>query len=112
MKPPEKTGLHPLPLDNDRLWDANDVARFFAASRSWVYHQSEAGTLPCLRIGGFLRFDPSTIRAFAAGGGIQPSLPSAGVRKMRSTRNTSDGRTITVGDVSPARRAAVAGKDR
>ena len=28
---------------NDELWDANDVARYLKASRSWVYHQAEAG---------------------------------------------------------------------
>ena len=36
------------------LWDANDVARYLKASRSWVYHQAEAGRLPHLRIGGLL----------------------------------------------------------
>ena len=40
------------------LWDANDVARYMKASRSWVYHQAEAGNLPHLRIGALLRFDP------------------------------------------------------
>jgi predicted DNA-binding transcriptional regulator AlpA len=47
-----------------RLWDANDVARYIGASRSWVYHQAEAGRLPCIRILGFLRFDPQAVRAF------------------------------------------------
>ena len=27
----------------EELWDANDVARYLKASRSWVYHQAEAG---------------------------------------------------------------------
>jgi excisionase family DNA binding protein len=49
------------------LWDANDVARYLKASRSWVYHQAEAGHLPHLRIGGLLRFDPPTVKAFARG---------------------------------------------
>ena len=55
------------PADGEGLWDARDVARYFRASRSWVYHQAEAGTLPCLRIGGLLRFDPRVVRMFAAG---------------------------------------------
>jgi len=55
----------------DELWDANDAARYLKVSRSWVYQRAEAGTLPCLRIGGLLRFDPATIRAFARGE-IQP----------------------------------------
>jgi len=49
------------------LWDANDVARYMKVSRSWVYQRAEAGTLPCLRVGGLVRFDPDTIRAFARG---------------------------------------------
>jgi excisionase family DNA binding protein len=49
------------------LWDANDVARYLKASRSWVYQRAESGLLPCLRIGGLLRFDQDVIRAFAKG---------------------------------------------
>ena len=52
---------------NEELWDANDVARYLKASRSWVYHQAEAGRLPHLRIGGLLRFEPPTVKAFARG---------------------------------------------
>jgi excisionase family DNA binding protein len=55
----------------DELWDANDVAHYLKASRSWVYQRAEAGLLPCLRMGGLLRFDPATVRAFARGE-IQP----------------------------------------
>ncbi|NVJ15324.1 helix-turn-helix domain-containing protein [Myxococcus sp. AM010] len=46
------------------LWDANDVARFLKTSRSWVYQRAQAGELPCLKIGGLLRFEPAAIRAF------------------------------------------------
>jgi excisionase family DNA binding protein len=49
------------------LWDANDVARYLKVSRSWVYQRAEAGLLPCLHVGGLLRFDPETVRAFARG---------------------------------------------
>ena len=51
----------------EALWGANDVARYLKASRSWVYHHAEAGDLPCLRVGGLLRFNPETVRAFARG---------------------------------------------
>ena len=54
--------MNPL---TDTLWDARDVAQYLKVSRSWVYHQAEAGLLPCLRLGGLLRFDPATIRSFA-----------------------------------------------
>ncbi len=50
-----------------RLWTADDVARFLSASRSWVYQRAEAGLLPCLRIGGLLRFEPKVIKAHARG---------------------------------------------
>ena len=46
---------------SDDLWDANDVARYIKASRSWVYHQAEAGKIPHLRIGALLRFDPEAV---------------------------------------------------
>lgn len=63
-----------LPLAPDEaLWDALDVAAYLKASRSWVYHQAEAGLLPCIRIGGLLRFDPCAIRAFV---GQQQATPA------------------------------------
>ncbi len=59
------TEIDGAPTEGDsRLWDANDVARYIGASRSWVYHQAEAGRLPCIGILGFLRFDPHAVRAF------------------------------------------------
>jgi len=51
----------------DELWDANGVARYLKVSRSWVYQKAEEGALPCLRVGGLIRFDPATVRAFARG---------------------------------------------
>lgn len=60
-----KTTDHP---DQDgTLWDASDVATYLKASRSWVYQRAEAGQLPCLRIGGLLRFEPAAVRAYARG---------------------------------------------
>jgi excisionase family DNA binding protein len=50
---------------NNSLWDVRDVAAYLKVSRSWVYHRAEAGTLPCLRIGALVRFEPDEIRAFA-----------------------------------------------
>jgi excisionase family DNA binding protein len=66
-------------IELDRLWTANDVARYLQASRSWVYQKAESGALPCLRIGGFLRFEPEAIRDFArgsaAGSAVVESVP-------------------------------------
>ncbi len=49
------------------LWDVRDVAQYLKASISWVYKAAERGELPCMRIGGLLRFDARAVRAFALG---------------------------------------------
>lgn len=46
----------------EALWTPAQVAEFLNLSRSWVYQRAEDGTLPCLRIGGALRFEPEAIR--------------------------------------------------
>jgi excisionase family DNA binding protein len=56
------------------LWDAQDVARYLKVSRSWVYHQAEAGLLPHLRVGALLRFDPDTIRAYTKGSTVRSKI--------------------------------------
>src|SRR5205823_6674789 len=53
--------------EREPLWDARDVAAYLKASRSWVYMKAEAGQLPCIRIGGLLRFHRSAVEAFARG---------------------------------------------
>lgn len=62
----EPTPSHHSAID-PTLWDANDVAAFLKVSRSWVYHRAESGELPHLRVGGLLRFEPLSIRAYARG---------------------------------------------
>ena len=59
-------------LSDDRLWKPQDVARYLAMSRSWVYQRSATGELPSLNIGGALRFDPAEIKAI---GTYAPALP-------------------------------------
>jgi excisionase family DNA binding protein len=54
-----------VPGPHPSLWDANDVARYLKVSRSWVYQRAESGLLPCLRVGGLVRFDPEAVHAFA-----------------------------------------------
>lgn len=66
--------------DGSRLWDANDVARYIGASRSWVYHQAEAGRLPCIRILGFLRFHPQAVRDFVQAASSAPATLKSGQR--------------------------------
>ena len=67
-------------IDDSRLWDANDVARYIGASRSWVYHQAEAGRFPCIRILGFLRFDPQAVRALVQAASAAPATLRKGQR--------------------------------
>ena len=65
------------------LWDARDVAAFLKVSRSWVYHKAEAGMLPCLRIGGLLRFDPQKIRELVLGDALSAKIGTAGREATR-----------------------------
>lgn len=67
----------------DGLWDANDVAGYLKVSRSWVYHRAEAGQLPCVRVGGLLRFDPAAIRASARGEAPAAKRVVAFAKKIR-----------------------------
>jgi len=70
-----KALLDPENVSSDEsLWDAQDVARYLKVSRSWVYHQAEAGLLPHLRVGSLLRFDPDTIRAYTKGSTVRSKV--------------------------------------
>jgi excisionase family DNA binding protein len=58
------------PVNNaqlESLWTAVEVAAYLRASRSWVYQHAEDGTLPSMRIGGLLRFEPDAVRRWARG---------------------------------------------
>lgn len=56
--------MSPSNGDFESLWSVEKVAKFLGASRSWVYREAAAGLLPCIRIGGLLRFSPADIRDF------------------------------------------------
>lgn len=51
----------PLP---PRLLDVDGLAQVLGRSRDWIYDEVEAGRLPAIRVGRFLRFDPSDIAAW------------------------------------------------
>ena len=51
----------------DRLWTAKETCAYLRVSKSWVYKAAEAGTIPVVRIGALLRFDPERIKAWAKG---------------------------------------------
>lgn len=48
----------------EALWTVADVARFLSMSRQWVYKHAELGSLPCVRFGASLRFQPSEVRRY------------------------------------------------
>lgn len=54
----------PAAVAIEELWTADETAKFLRVSRPWVYMRAEAGLLPHLRVGGLLRFEPATIKAF------------------------------------------------
>lgn len=58
-------GQQPKPCEG--LWRVEDTARFLNMSLSWVYKESAVGSLPSIRIGASLRFEPEQIRRFARG---------------------------------------------
>lgn len=50
----------------DRLLEARDVAKIINKPRGWVYDSVEAGSLPAIRVGRQLRFDPAEISEWLA----------------------------------------------
>ncbi len=58
-----------------RAWKVQDVAEFLQASESWVRNAAAGGRLPCVKIGGLLRFDPDEIRSLARAQAPARALP-------------------------------------
>jgi excisionase family DNA binding protein len=52
---------------HETLWTVKDVAAYLKLSESWVNKRAADGTLPTLRIGRALRFEPDAIRAWMRG---------------------------------------------
>ena len=67
QRPPKAGEPAAAPLHVDRLWTVHQAGAFLGRSTSWVYKAAERGELPCVRIGGLLRFDARAVRAFALG---------------------------------------------
>ena len=49
------------------LWDVQDSARYLKLSTKTVYRMAAAGSLPCVKVGGALRFIPDHVRRWAVG---------------------------------------------
>lgn len=57
----------PTARADEPRWTVKDVAAYLQCSTSKIYKAAEVGTLPAVRLGGHLRFDPDLVRAFARG---------------------------------------------
>jgi len=78
---------------DERLWKVADVCRYLGKGKTWVYGEVAAGRLPHLRIGGELRFEPATIRAWARGEMRPARVVPIGRTAVRWVRRyLSDGR--------------------
>jgi excisionase family DNA binding protein len=53
--------------DNHQLWNAAQAADYLGVSTSWIYHRSAEGSIPCVRVGHALRFDPAVLAAWTRG---------------------------------------------
>lgn len=68
---------------HDPLWRVVDVARYLNMSESWVHKAAADGSLPSVRLGASLRFDPEEIRRFVRG-----ELTTTVVRRSRVVTRT------------------------
>lgn len=73
--PPTKPNLAGAGDEAVTSWKVKDVAAFLQASESWVRHAAAGGRLPCVKIGGLLRFDPDEIRALARSSAPARAIP-------------------------------------
>ncbi len=73
--PAAGNGIDPASSDNsqvdlDHLLTVDEVAALLKVSRSWVYqhsrskHTARSDRLPHIKIGKYVRFEPSAVRAF------------------------------------------------
>lgn len=49
---------------SERLLTVGEVASWLGMSTPWVYKEVEKGSLPFLRLGQAIRFDPGEIKAY------------------------------------------------
>jgi len=67
MTAPHTTSASTADQNPEPLWTVKEVMQYLQASKAWVYSASASGSLPSLRIGGLLRFDPAVVQAWAHG---------------------------------------------
>lgn len=55
------------------LWDVRRTARYLGMSKSWVYEQVESGSIPHIKLGSRVKFDPAAVRRWATGQSSEPA---------------------------------------
>lgn len=50
-----------------KLIDVQEMARILNVPVSWLYERTRVGTIPCVRIGKYVRFDPQEVLTFFRG---------------------------------------------
>jgi len=51
-------------VTREPLWDVKQTAAFLNMSLWWIYTSAQQGTLPSIKVGRSLKFDPTAIRAW------------------------------------------------
>lgn len=54
----------PMNSGIESIWTVEQTADYLKMSTSWVYKQAECGALPCIRMGGSLRFASFQVKRF------------------------------------------------
>ncbi len=65
MRPTSNTNRH-LTSPDDKLLDAEEVARLLRVPTSWVYAEARAGRLPHVCVGRYRRFRRQTLEDWIA----------------------------------------------
>src|SRR5467141_2154557 len=59
---PQPLSPAPQPLAQESgLWTVRDAAKHLKVSRSWLYRAAACGTVPVVRIGALIRFEPRRV---------------------------------------------------
>lgn len=48
----------------EKLVNVREMARILDVPVSWLYERTRLGTIPCIRIGKYVRFDPLEVLTF------------------------------------------------
>ena len=99
MRDPAEFSGFPAIQMNDRLLDAKDVAKLLNVPASWVLEHARAGTIPCIRLGRYVRFDGADVFAW-----VESCRSGGGATRLRRYSPPTSPRTAgTAGGATPRR---------